>query len=123
MRMTLALLGAALLTAAAAPPSHAPTSIFVGTANAATKSYGPADMVCDLNKCRLFSLPPDAGLQPNTIVEFGIPDMGGQDRVEMRRCMETMCRATVLGYPSERTSSPGHAGPTVFITPVELRLQ
>jgi hypothetical protein len=48
--------------------------------------------------------------------------MSGQDRVEMRRCTESICRASVLGFPSERTSPPGHSGPAVFITPIELRL-
>jgi hypothetical protein len=112
---------AALLLMAAAP--RAPATIIVGAANSASKVYGPADMLCDLNKCRLFNLPAAQGLQPNTIVEFGIPEMNGQDRVDMRRCSEQMCRASVFGYPSERTSLPGHSGPTLFITPVELRLE
>ena len=80
-------------------------------------------MLCDLNKCRLFNLPQAAGTAPSTIVEFGIPNMSGQDRIQMRHCSEQLCRASVLGYPSARTSPPGHSNPTVFITPVELRLE
>ena len=120
MRSAFALVASMFLMAAIA---RQPATIIVGTANSASKVYGPADMLCDLNKCRLFNLPEALGLQPNTIVEFGLPEMNGQDRVDMRRCMEQLCRASVLGYPSERTSPPGHSGPTVFITPVELRLE
>jgi hypothetical protein len=119
MRIVLALAGSLLLMGAGTRPA----TIIVGTANTDSKVYGPADMLCDLNKCRLFNLPASLGLAPNTIVEFGIPEMSGQDRVDMRRCSEQMCRASVLGYPSERTSLPGHSGPTVFITPVEMRLE
>ncbi len=120
MRTLFAVAASVLLMAANGRP---PVTLFVGGANSADRVYGPADMLCDLNKCRLFNLPKAENLEPNTIVEFGIPDMTGQDRVEMRRCTEQLCRASVLGYPSERTSPPGHSGPTVFITPVELRLE
>jgi hypothetical protein len=119
MRQALAVAASIFLMAAGTRPA----TIIVGTANRESKVYGPADMLCDLNKCRLFNLPAALGLAPNTIVEFGIPEMTGQDRVDMRRCSEQLCRASVLGYPSERTSLPGHSGPTVFITPVELRLE
>jgi len=119
MQPVLALAASVWLIAAGARP----VTIIVGTVNSDSKVYGPADMLCDLNKCRLFNLPVALGLAPNTIVEFGIPEMRGQDRIGMRRCMEEMCRASVLGYPSARTSPPGHSGPTVFITPVELRLE
>jgi hypothetical protein len=122
---------AAILPVAMAPAAFVlmaaggrpPVTIFVGSPNRAAQVYGPADMLCDLNKCRLFNLPSDGGLASGTIVEFGIPETTGQDRVEMRRCTEQLCRASVLGYPSERTSLPGHSNPTVFITPVELRLE
>lgn len=114
-------LAAAVLLLAA---GRSPATIHVGAPSSRALIYGPADMLCDLNKCRIFNLPKATGLARNTIVEFGMPEvMNGQDRVEMRRCSEQMCRASVLGYPSERTSLPGHTGPTVFITPVEIRLE
>ena len=84
--------------------------------------YGPADMLCDLNKCRLFELPSTLGLDPGTIVEFGLPAMGGQDRIDLRRCFQ-ICRASVLGYKSPNTSPPGQSNPTIAITPVEIRLE
>lgn len=118
MRRSPVLAAAVLLLAA----GRLPATIYVGVPNSRASIYGPADMLCDLNKCRIFNLPQTKGLARDTIVEFGIPELNGQDRVEMRRCSEQMCRASVLGYPSERTSMPGHTGPTVFITPVELRL-
>lgn len=112
------IVAACLLMAAGGRP---PPVIVVGSPNSSSRVFGPADMLCDLNKCRLFNLPVEEGLPAGTIVEFGIPEMRGQDRVEMRRCTEQLCRATVLGYPSPRTSLPGHSNPTLFITPVELR--
>jgi len=118
MRVSLAFAALLIMAAGGKPP----VTIYVGAPNPAAKVYGPADMLCDLNKCRLFNLPKADGLASNTIVEFGIPEMSGQDRVEMRRCTETICRASVLGFPSERTSPPGHSGPAAFITPIELRL-
>lgn len=113
------LAAASLLLVAA---GRSPSTLYVGPPNSAAALYGPADMLCDLNKCRIFNLPRAKGVAPNTIVEFGLPELFGQERVDMRRCSEQMCRATVLGYPSERTSLPGHTGPTVFITPIEVRL-
>lgn len=118
MRRVSVLAAAVLLMGA----GHSPVTIYVGAPSSRATVYGPADMLCDLNKCRIFNLPQGAGIAPNTIVEFGVPEMNGQDRLDMRHCSEQMCRASVLGYPSERTSLPGHAGPTVFITPIELRL-
>ena len=114
-----AALAASIVLAAA---GHAPSVIHVGASNPHARLYGPADMLCDLNKCRLFNLPKEEGMDPNTIVEFGIPDVSGQDRVDMRRCSEQLCRASVLGYPSKRTSPPGHSGPTLFISPIDLQL-
>ncbi len=104
------------------PPPPGPVTIYVGAPNPAAVLYGPADMLCDLNKCRLFRLPASNGLAPNTIVVFGYPGVAGQDRIDLRRCLE-LCRASVLGYPSTATSPSEFAGPSVFITPVELRLQ
>jgi hypothetical protein len=83
--------------------------------------YGPADMLCDLNKCRLFNLPRTVVPVANTIVEFGLPEVMGQAAVEFRRCF-ALCRASVLGYESTPTSKPEQSNPTVFITPIEIRL-
>jgi hypothetical protein len=99
-----------------------PVTIYVSAPNPAAVLYGPADMLCDLNKCRLFRLPASLGLAPDTIVVFGYPTLDGQDRIDMRRCLQ-LCRASVLGYPSAPTSPSEYAGPSLFITPVELRLE
>ena len=119
--MRAALVAAAVLLAAAG--ARQPAIIYVGAPDAHARVYGPADMLCDLNKCRLFNLPREPSLPPRAIAEFGIPVMSGQDRVELRRCLEQVCRASVLGTQSERTSLPGHSNPTLFITPIELRLE
>ncbi len=113
------LMGAGPLVDATPPPG----TIYVGAPNPAAVVYGPADMLCDLNKCRLFSLPADSGLASGTIVMFGLPAVGGQDRIDMRRCLESVCRASVLGFQSPPTSPSEYAGPSVFITPIEIRLQ
>ena len=84
--------------------------------------YGPADMLCDMNMCRLFGVPASGAVPPHAVVEFGLPAMIGQGRVDIRRCLQ-MCRASVLGFPSNRTSAKQFAGRSVFITPIELRLQ
>ncbi len=101
---------------------HGPVTIQVGTPNPAAVLYGPADMLCDMNKCRMFSLPPENKLAPKTIVVFGYPPVYGQGAIDLRRCLD-LCRAAVLGYPSPPTSASEYPGPSVFITPVELRLQ
>ncbi len=76
MRLALVVAAFVLMAAGGRPP----VTIFVGAPHGDSRLYGPADMLCDLNKCRLFNLPETAGLAPGTIVEFGIPEMGGQDR-------------------------------------------
>lgn len=99
-----------------------PVTLFVGKPSPDAILYGPADMLCDLNKCRLFELPASLHLVPGTIVEFGLPAMGGQDRIDLRRCFQ-VCRAGVLGYQSPNTSPPGQSNPTIAITPIEIRLE
>jgi hypothetical protein len=96
-------------------------TLSVGRAHTPSMVYGPADMLCDLHKCRLFNLPPTVTPIANTIVEFGLPEVAGQDAVEFRRCF-ALCRASVLGYESNPTSKPEQSNPTVFITPIEIRI-
>ena len=100
-----------------------PITLVVGEQHTPSELFGPADMLCDLNKCRMFNLPDRAGLPPDTIVEFGLPEMQGQYRIALRHCIEALCRASVLGFASEPTSAPGHSRPTLFITPIEMRLE
>ena len=97
-----------------------PVTLIVGQPHSPSKLYGPADMLCDLHKCRLFNLPVSV-VAAKTIVEFGLPSITGQDAVEFRRCF-ALCRASVLGYESAPTSPPEQSNPTVFITPIEMRL-
>lgn len=118
--MLAAILLAGSVTAAAA--RDRPLTIYVGQPTPDDIVYGPSDMLCDLNKCRLFNLPEALGLPKEAIVEFGLPLLQGQARIDLRRCFEDLCRASVLGYVSAPTSEPGHSKPTVFITPVEIRL-
>ncbi len=99
-----------------------PATLRIGQPHTPSMVYGPADMLCDLHKCRLFNLPKTVAPDATTIVEFGLPDMTGQDGVEFRRCF-ALCRASVLGYESNPTSKPEQSNPTVFITPIEIRLE
>ena len=99
-----------------------PATLYVGAAHTPSALYGPADMLCDLFKCRIFGLPMTQVRQPDTIVEFGLPELTGQSRVDVRRCFQ-ICRASVLGYQSTPTSLPESSKPTLFITPIELRLE
>lgn len=121
-RFTYVLATLVATVALAITASARPATIFVSSPHTPSVVYGPADMLCDLHKCRLFNLPPADGLAPDAIVEFGLPELNGQSRVDLRRCFE-VCRASVLGYPSDPTSPPEHSKPTVFITPIELRLE
>ncbi len=121
MRRTLA--GGLVVMLMGAAPAPEPATIQVNPPNPQAVLYGPADMLCDLNKCRMFRLPAEDKLAPGTIVVFGYPgNVSGQDRITLRRCLD-VCRAAVLGYPSPPTSPSEYPGPSVFITPVELRLQ
>ena len=85
-------------------------------------TYGPADMLCDLNTCRLFNLPKDVGLPANAIVQFGLPQLSGQDRVDIRRCLQ-VCRATVTGFEAPQKPAWDPANPIITITPIEMRLE
>jgi hypothetical protein len=118
MRRLLPVIG--LLMAAAAQAK--PATITVGAAHTPSVQYGPADMLCDLNTCRLFNLPTATGLPRNAIVQFGLPQLDGQDRVDLRRCFQ-ICRASVIGYVAPQKSPPEPANPTVSIIPIEMRLE
>ena len=99
-----------------------PVTVAVGAPHTPRMVYGPADMLCDLDTCRLFNLPRESGLAPNAIVEFGLPKLGGQDRVDLRRCFK-VCRASIVGYMTTQKTPPEHGNPTVAITPIEMRLE
>lgn len=99
-----------------------PVTMFVGAQHTPSVLYGPTDMLCDLNTCRLFNLPKEIGLPASTIVEFGLPTLNGQDRVDIRRCFQ-ICRASVLGFETKERVTPGHGNPAITITPIELRLE
>lgn len=83
--------------------------------------YGPADMLCDLDKCHMFMVP---GFPKNGTVDFQMPSLKGQERTELRRCFN-ICRVSVLGYVSDETGhpTPDQKNPSITITPVELRLE
>ena len=99
-----------------------PVTIVVGARHTPSIVYGPADMLCDLNTCRLFNLPQETGLPLHAIVEFGLPQLSGQGRVDIRRCFQ-ICRASILGFETQERTPPEHGNPTVAIIPIEMRLQ
>ena len=99
-----------------------PVTIVVGADHTPSTVYGPADMLCDLNTCRLFNLPAETGLPPDAIVEFGLPQLSGQGRVDIRRCFQ-ICRASVLGFQTQEKPPPEQGNPTVAIVPIEMRLE
>lgn len=124
MRLVLpaaALVGAIALLAPGAAIARAPVVVYVGSPHDGSVVYGPGDMLCDLHLCRLFAVPQTPLTPKGVIVEFGIPQPSGQGRIDIRRCLQ-VCRASVLGFASERTSKQTSPGPAVFITPVEMRL-
>jgi hypothetical protein len=91
-------------------PSHAGSSI-----------YGPADMLCDLDQCHMFSVP---GFPRNGTIDFQMPQLAGQQRIDLRRCFN-LCRVTVVGYIASDVvhRTPDQQNPSVLITPTELQLQ
>ena len=99
-------------------------TIRLGDASAATETFGPGDMICDLNKCRLFNMPSDpARYSDRALVEFGFPGMSGQNRFIMRRCTGRLCKATVSGTRTTPTSRPESANPTIFLVPAEIEVK
>jgi hypothetical protein len=96
-------------------------TLTVGPPHVGAIVYGPADMLCDLDKCHMFLVP---GFPKNGTVDFQMPYLKGQERTELRRCFN-ICRVSVLGYVSDETGhpTPDQQNPSITITPVELRLE
>ena len=100
----------------------APYTITMGDKAAGSEVFGPADLICDLNKCRMFTLPVASHVPANAIIEFGQPKMTGQDRIVMRRCIE-LCRAIVTGVRIASPTRQESQRPEIYITPSELLIQ
>jgi hypothetical protein len=97
-----------------------PVTITLAPAHAGSTTYGPADMLCDLDKCHMFKVP---GMPPNGTVDFQMPFLKGQERTDLRRCF-SICRATVVGYPSEpEHRTPDQRNPSITIAATEMNLQ
>ena len=113
------LLAAPMLSGAQAEVLKAVT-LKVGPPHQGAILYGPADMLCDLDKCHMFTVP---GFPKNGTVDFQMPALKGQERTDLRRCFN-LCHVTVLGYVSDDTGhpTPDQQNPSITITPVELRL-
>ena len=123
MRQTFAWALAAMVCTGSGAARAAET-IKLGEPTTAAETFGPGDLICDLNKCRLFNLPSDpARYSARALVEFGFPGMSGQDRFVIRRCTGTLCKATVTGKRTTPTSRPESANPTIFVVPVEIVVQ
>ncbi len=105
--------------AAAAPLAQ--VTLTVGPPHPGAIVYGPADMLCDLDKCHMFEVP---GFPRNGTVDFQMPSLKGQERTDLRRCFN-ICRVSVLGFVSDETGhpTPDQRNPSITITPVELRLE
>ena len=111
----------AVVTRPDAAGAKEPVTVYVGSPHDGAILYGPSDMLCDMHMCRMFGVPASPTVPKGATVEFGLPQPEGQGRIDIRRCLE-VCRASVLGFPSERTSKQTSPGPAVFITPIEMRL-
>jgi hypothetical protein len=119
--LTVAAILAATLTAPTDAAVLKAVTLTVGPAHNGAIVYGPADMLCDLDKCHMFLVP---GFPKNGTVDFQMPALKGQERTELRRCFN-ICRVSVLGYVSDETGhpTPDQQNPSITITPVELRLE
>jgi hypothetical protein len=118
---TLAAMFAVALTAQSGAAVLKAITLKVGPAHNGAIVYGPADMLCDLDKCHMFMVP---GFPKNGTVDFQMPALKGQERTELRRCFN-ICRVSVLGFVSDETGhpTPDQQNPSITITPVELRLE
>lgn len=97
-----------------------PVTLHLGPPHDGSVTYGPADMLCDLDKCHMFKVP---GLPANGTVDFQMPFLKGQERTDLRRCF-SLCRGTVVGYPSEpEHRTPDQRNPSITISAIEMRLQ
>jgi hypothetical protein len=99
----------------------AAVTLKVGPPHTGAILYGPADMLCDLDKCHMFMVP---GFPKNGTVDFQMPNLKGQERTDLRRCFN-LCRVSVLGFVSDETGhpTPDQENPSITITPVEVRLE
>ena len=105
-----------LLMAADLPP----VTLKLGPPHEGSTTYGPADMLCDLDKCHMFKVP---GLPPNGTVDFQMPFLKGQERKDLTRCY-SLCRASVVGYPNEPDHrTPDQRNPSISIAATEMRLE
>ncbi len=110
------LLSVFLVAAAPLPP----VTFHLAPAHDGSNTYGPADMLCDLDKCHMFKVP---GMPSNGTVDFHFPALQGQERIDLRRCF-SLCRATVTGYPSEpEHRTPDQRNPSISIAATELQIQ
>ncbi len=122
--LILSFAAAASLAAPPRPATAAPlpqVTLTVGAPHPGAVIYGPADMLCDLDKCHMFEVP---GFPRNGTVDFQMPSLKGQERTDLRRCFN-ICRVSVLGFVSDETGhpTPDQRNPSITITPVELRLE
>lgn len=98
-----------------------PATLKINPPHASTVTYGPADMMCDRDKCHMFLVP---GFPKNSTVDFQMPFLNGQNRTDLQRCFN-VCKVSVLGYVSDVTGhpTPDQRNPSITITPIEIRLQ
>ncbi|WP_158747033.1 hypothetical protein [Acidisphaera sp. L21] len=105
-----------LMAAAPLPP----VTFHLAPPQAGSTDYGPADMLCDLDKCHMFKVP---GMPSNGTVDFQMPFLKGQERTDLRRCF-SLCRAKATGYPSEpEHRTPDQRNPSISIAVTELSIQ
>ncbi len=97
-----------------------PVTLTVAPRHDGSVVYGPADMLCDLDKCHMFKVP---GMPANGTVDFQMPSLQGQDRTDMRRCF-SLCRAQVVGYPDvPEHGTPDQRNPSLSVAVTEIRLR
>ena len=97
-----------------------PVTLKLGPPHDGSTTYGPADMLCDLDKCHMFKVP---GLPPNGTVDFQMPFLKGQERKDLSRCY-SLCRASVVGYPNEpEHRTPDQRNPSISIAATEMHLE
>jgi hypothetical protein len=96
-----------------------PVTLKLAPPHPGSTTYGPADMLCDLDKCHMFKVP---GMPSNGTVDFQMPFLKGQERTDLRRCY-SICRASAIGYPSEpEHRTPDQRNPSITIAVTELDL-
>ena len=110
------LLLSVLLMAADLPP----VTFELAQPHAGSATYGPAEMMCDGDKCHMFKVP---GMPSNGTVDFQMPFLKGQERTDLKRCY-SLCTASAVGYPSDpEHRTPDQRNPSISIAVTELRIQ